>query len=170
MRPLILELRREHGAIIQALGRLSAGLDQLRLGINIDYPGLLAVLEELTEQPDQVHHPKEELIFDRICVRCDSVPPLINRLREEHSSLVEMGRRLADRLARARKTNHLNPSVILAQAHDYIQGQRWHIAREETGLYRLAESTLSDKDWQELEQLVQQRFPEQSTSEPASLV
>ncbi len=115
------------------------------------YPVMLDILLYMTHHPDLFHHPREELMFARICQRLEQPSELIEQLREEHRINGQRSLKLLDMLRAVVNGSLVSQEELGEACHEYVRGQRLHIAREESGLYRLAEAHLTEEDWESLD-------------------
>lgn len=116
------------------------GLTLLRNAVNYlyQYPGLL-------------HHPLEELIFDRVVAAEPSMADLAAKIKEEHVT----GRRLEEELLacfiRLRQAGGDLRPELQALISRYLAYYREHMQAESAELLPLAGDLLQDRQWQEIE-------------------
>jgi hemerythrin-like domain-containing protein len=112
-----------------------------------DYEILQTIIQYFQDYPENCHHPKEELIFEKLKLRDPAAAKRFGDVEIEHA--VET-RRLCS-FARAvqyiladqeflRETFHL-------AVHDFIEHQREHLKKEERLLFPAALKALRPEDW-----------------------
>jgi monoterpene epsilon-lactone hydrolase len=143
----------EHRYISRLLLILEDEAEALRKSGDCDYETLHRVVDYLWRFPDRYHHPKEDLIFDRM--RDPAHADIIAELRQSHTDIAEVNRKLlqaiSDQLcvptrSRARE--------LQRQLHDYCTNQRKHMRLEEGRIFAPALAQLSSADWAEIDQLI----------------
>lgn len=158
MHSFIGDLRREHGEIITLMKILSAEVHRIAGDEVPNYRVMHDVLFYMTRYPDLFHHPKEELLFDRLLALTDEPRELIAQLRGEHVETAAMGTKLLELLRSVLSEQVVSQREIYAALSDYVRGQRFHITKEETEVFRLAEDHLTEADWHELDQRIATDF------------
>ncbi len=160
MHSFIGDLRREHGEIITLMKILSAEVHRIAGDEVPNYRVMHDILFYMTRYPDLFHHPKEELLFDRLLERTDEPRELIAQLRDEHVEIAAKGTRLLELLRSVLSEQVVSQREIYAALNDYVRGQRFHISNEETDVFRLAEDHLTEADWEELNLRIETDFGE----------
>ena len=77
-------LRQEHRNIEKLLQVLERELNIFDRGERPDYEVVLAVIDYFKDYPDTCHHPKEDLIFEKLKVRDAGAAAAIGDLAAEH--------------------------------------------------------------------------------------
>ena len=133
------------------LALLRSELEASRAGDTLDFDLLGSVMEYTLHYPDLCHHPKEDLIYNRMLLRDPGVASRIGDLLKEHAHLGELTRQFAAAL-RNRARDVEMPRVWFENLMEtYITANERHIAGEERSFFPLAMVTLSDADWAELD-------------------
>jgi len=143
-------LRQEHRNIEKVLQVLERELTVFDRGERPDYDVLLAVIDYFRDYPDSCHHPKEDLIVEKLKVRDVAAAATIGNLEAEH-------REGARRLHNVAMTIDavLNDQELLRQSvhdiiRDFVDHERQHMAKEERLLFPAALNALSQADWSEI--------------------
>ena len=156
MRKAVRILHDEHQTLIGLLRSILAVLAESRgHGTPPDFALLRAMLFYIAEFPGKRHHRHEsDLLFPKLRALSPRTRGLLDRLDEDH--------RRGD--ARIRELEHaLTAFELLGQARRdefedaarrYIDFHLAHIALEEREILPLAENTLGDEDWDEIEQVM----------------
>src|SRR6516162_4183401 len=90
-------LRQEHRNIESLLGVLEAELSVFDRGDRPDYEVVLAVIDYFKDYPDSCHHPKEDMIVEKLKARDPVAVATIGDLAGEH----QVGTRRLRRVAQA---------------------------------------------------------------------
>ena len=144
-------LHREHADFSRLLDLLDRQLALFTAGAAADYDTIGAILRYCLEYPDAVHHPKEDLIYDILRNRDPVLAAEVGDLEEDHRSLAEATRELAELIERALAEEPVDRDHVQKLTHDFIHRYRHHIAREESHMFPAARRVLSDRDWAEID-------------------
>jgi len=144
-------LRGEHRDIEQLLNVLEDELKVFDRRERPDYEVIQAIISYFQDYPDCCHHPKEDMIFDKLKARNPLAAKRIGDVEAEHRQETER----LDRVARVVR-NVLLDREIARQTfsdvmRDFIDHQRVHMAMEERTLFPAAANALRPEDWQEIE-------------------
>ena len=88
-------LRREHSNIESLLGVLERELSVFERGDRPDYEVMLAVINYFKDYPDSCHHPKEDLIVEKLKARDPRKAEAIGDLETDHREGAKRLRRVA---------------------------------------------------------------------------
>lgn len=151
MSDAIAALNRDHANMAKLLEVLESEILAIEVGKTPDYPLLQDIMHYMTQYPDRFHHPKENLIFAQVLKREPRARADIARLLREHVSLSLAAQNFEILLC----TSHVD-SVKVREglgkaAFAYIRALRQHMFLVEKNLFPMAETVLTDKDWQEIE-------------------
>lgn len=151
MTQLIEMLREEHRNIEKLLAVLERELNVFDHSERPDYEIIQAVIRYFQDYPDRFHHPKEDLIFDKLKVRDPAAAASIGDLEAEHQS----GSRRLEAVAKAVNGILIEQEVLRekvdAIVRDFIDSERRHIAMEERVFFPSAIRALQPEDWAEIE-------------------
>lgn len=144
-------LRDEHRDIEKLLVVLEDELKVFDRQERPDYEIIQAVVSYFQDYPDCCHHPKENIIFEKLQARDPILSKRIGDVEAEHQ---QESRRL-ERLSNIVR-NVLLDREILRQTFDdvvldFIEHQRVHMAMEERLLFPAAVSALRPEDWTEID-------------------
>src|SRR5690242_12203448 len=89
------ELTRDHRNMRLLLDIIEKEMDRYGDGRVPDFDLLRMIGNYILEYPDVVHHPRENLVFDRLMLREPEAGAIIGHLLEEHKRLGELTRRFA---------------------------------------------------------------------------
>lgn len=141
-------LHNEHAYMFNLLDSLAEQVALIGSGDEADFSLLLDIVDYMQNFPERFHHPKEDLIYQRMALRDDQFAREVTGLMDEHKQL----ERLMDRLANAIKDVHTMPTVLKKQraaqlCEEYEAGMRSHILNEEERIFPLAVLVLREEDW-----------------------
>jgi len=148
MSDVIAAIDRDHANVLKLLELLESEILAIEVGKTPDYPLLQDVMRYMTQYPDRIHHPKEDLIFVQLLKREPGACADVDNLLEEHVSIRLAGQEF-DRLLRTPVANSVEVREQLGTAgFAYIRAQREHMLKEERKLFPLAKVVLTKEDWQ----------------------
>jgi hemerythrin-like domain-containing protein len=147
MTRIIETLREDHRNIEELLLVLEQELSVFDRNERPDYEIMQAVISYFEDYPDCCHHPKEDMIFEKLKARDPVAAESVGDLEAEHQNERKRLRRVAD-MIRSILTNH----EILRQSfdhvmHDFIERERKHMEMEERFLFSTAVNALRAEDW-----------------------
>lgn len=146
-------IHEEHGNIAQALACLDIATRDLRgSDTKPDLELLFTVVYYMRLFPERLHHPKEEhYLFAALVHRDPGTKEAVDALLREHESgddalaTIERALRYYDR-------HYPDGLEALEMAvHDYVDLERRHMKKEEEVIFPLAERSLTDGDWAEVD-------------------
>ena len=116
-----------------------------------DYEILQTIIQYFQDYPESCHHPKEEMIFEKLKTRDSASAKRFGDVEAEH----EVETRRLQSFARAVDSvladqEFLRESFHLA-VHDFIAHQREHLRKEELLLFPAAAKALRPEDWSEID-------------------
>ena len=116
-----------------------------------DYEILQTIIQYFQDYPESCHHPKEEMIFEKLKARDSASAKRFGDVEAEH----EVETRRLQSFARAVDSvladqEFLRESFHLA-VHDFIAHQREHLRKEELLLFPAAAKALRPEDWAEID-------------------
>jgi hemerythrin-like domain-containing protein len=147
MSRIIQTLREEHRNIEELLLVLEQELSVADRNERPDYEVMRAVISYFQDFPDCCHHPKEDMIFERLKARDPVAAESVGDLEAEHQDEGKRLRRVAD-MIRSILTDH----DVLGQTfhdvmRDFIKCERKHMEMEERFLFSTAINVLRPEDW-----------------------
>jgi hemerythrin-like domain-containing protein len=144
-------LLEEHQNIEKLLLVLEHELEVFDRSGRPDYEILQTIIQYFQDYPESCHHPKEEMIFEKLKARDPVAAKQFGDVEAEH----EVEARRLHSFARAVEfiladQEFLRESFHLAM-HDFIEHQRQHLRKEERLLFPAAMKALRPKDWVEID-------------------
>lgn len=145
----------EHKFALRLLVLLEEQADMLESGAKVDRECVRDVFHYMTNYPDRYHHPKEDLIFDRMQDADPDTAAVIERLRHGHKQIDELGKTLYNQVMTFGSTpGKRQRSRFLRDARSYISGLREHMALEESKVFMPAMELLSARDWKAIDEQI----------------
>jgi hemerythrin-like domain-containing protein len=147
MTGIIETLRQEHRNIEELLLVLEQELNVFDRNERPDYEIIQAIISYFQDYPDCCHHPKEDMIFEKLKERAPVAAESVGDLESEHQNERKRLQRVAD-MIRSILTDH----EVLRQTfddvmRDFIGYERKHIEMEERFLFSAAVKALRPEDW-----------------------
>ena len=140
-------LHREHRNLARILDVLEAQLDIYRQGGVPDFDLIGDIVHYTLSFPERHHHPKEDLIFERIEAKGAQGRDLAAELLEEHKMGEGLTRRLAEVLGNIAQDAEVPRDSFEDLARRFLDFNRRHMTKEEDHFFPLAEKLLSAADW-----------------------
>ena len=141
------QLGRDHRNLRLLLDIVEEEIGTYRRGQVPDFDLLRMIAEYTLHYPDLVHHPRENLIFERLVRRDPRAAEVVGDLIWEHRKLAELTRRFAAAMANASRDVELPRQWLDALAKEYLQANRLHMQLEEQYFLPRAMATLTEEDW-----------------------
>jgi hemerythrin-like domain-containing protein len=147
MTAVIEVLRREHCNIERLLCVLERQLNVFDRGGRPDYEIFQAVIEYFKDYPDSCHHPKEDLIFEKLQARNPLAAEMVGDLQAEHrkeAARLERIAQVVDAVLGDQDFVRLDVDAII---RDFIDHERQHMVMEERTVFPAALKALLPADW-----------------------
>ncbi|HEX9276340.1 MAG TPA: hemerythrin domain-containing protein [Casimicrobiaceae bacterium] len=142
-------IRAEHRALAAVLSALKAFVDGMAEGkFAADFELLGDMIRYLTEVPDQVHHPKEDLyLFAALRKRSPEATAILDELEDEHRNIHAEWNALARALDDFRSAGMSGLAAFREAVNRYYDFQWQHVSKEESRVIPLAIDVLPPQDW-----------------------
>jgi hemerythrin-like domain-containing protein len=115
-----------------------------------DYEILQAIIDYFQDYPESYHHPKEDIVFEKLKLRDPAAARQIGDAEAEHqvetNRLRQFARAVEDVLAGREFPRQTFHNIV----HDFIEHQRQHMAKEEHLRFPSAIKALRPEDWAEI--------------------
>lgn len=150
--PLIIQkLLRDHGNMARLLDVLQEEVERYRETGRADFQILSRILDYVLTFPELRHHPREDLIFQRLKQRNPAVAHQAEAIMAEHHELASLTRKLSAALHNLRHGIEMQRDRFEALVRSYIKANREHMRKEEEVYFPLAIWALDPVDWQDLD-------------------
>jgi hemerythrin-like domain-containing protein len=147
---VLLRLQREHADIARLLKVLERQLETLRAGAEARFELVGEVLRYIANFPNLAHHPKEDLVYERLVLRDPASAALIGDMRVEHAQLDTRTQALVALITRAAGGDAGTGEVAGALA-GFVDSYWRHMTIEEETLFPRAWAVLTEADWLEID-------------------
>jgi len=144
-------LRAEHRDIEQLLNVLEGELEVFERRERPDYEVIQTIISYFQDYPDCCHHPKEDMIFDKLKARDSPKAKGIGDVEAEHRQETERLDRVARIVRNVLLDREIARQTFSEVMRDFIDQQRVHMAMEERTLFPVAENALRPEDWREID-------------------
>jgi hemerythrin-like domain-containing protein len=143
-------LRQEHRNMESLLCVLERELIVFDRGDRPDYEVVLAVIDYFKDYPDSCHHPKEDMIFEKLKARDPAAAASIGDLEAQHREGARRLRRVAQAVERVLGDHDLLRQTVDDIIRDFINHERQHMATEERIVFPAALTALRSQDWADI--------------------
>jgi hemerythrin-like domain-containing protein len=111
---------------------------------------VVGIFDYFKDYPDSCHHPKEDMIFDKLKSRNPAAAAKIGDLRIEHVEEASRLRRSAQAVERVLADQDLLRETVDKIIRDFIVHERQHMKMEEQIFFPTALKALQPKDWADI--------------------
>ncbi len=143
-------LRREHRNIESLLHVLEQELNVFDRGDGPDYEVVRAIIDYFKDYPESCHHPREDMVFEKLKARDPVAVGAIGDLEAAHREGYQRLRRVAETVDAVLADQELPRQAVGDIIRDFIDHQRQHIAMEERVFFPAALNGLQPGDWADL--------------------
>jgi hemerythrin-like domain-containing protein len=158
MTEMIEILHQEHRNIESLLRVLERELSVFDRGGRPDYEVVLAVIDYFEDYPDTCHHPKEDMIVEKLRARDPVAVATIGDLEAEHQAGTKRLRGVAQAVERVLSDQDLVRENVANIIRDFIDHERQHMAKEERVVFPAALNALQPQDWADIALKVADRY------------
>ena len=148
----IIALSDEHRYTSLLLDTLDEQLQATDLTAREDFFLMQDIVHYLQEYSDGVHHPTEDLMFEKLVQRNPARELDVARLRRDHELLSKNTAEILELMEAAAKRRSLKKTeAVRATIGSYIERLRQHINFEESELFPSAVRCLANTDWHSID-------------------
>ncbi len=141
------KLRIEHRGMAKLLSLLDREVQAFANSEPVDFELVQSIMEYNLQFPDMCHHPKEDVIFQRLCERDAEAAKAVGDLAQEHEELHTYAVRIATAVENILTDHELPREWFSELAGDYLRRMRRHMQMEEVVFFPAAERVLTGDDW-----------------------
>jgi len=138
----------EHVYFRRLLHLLQRQVDLFHTGERPNYELMLEIIEYLHLFSDRLHHPREDVAFERLARRYPDMQLQLARLRQEHRVIAQAGEKLLEYLNAILGGAVVPRAEVEMAAATYLVYYGNHIAKEEEDVLSRAAEALTPQDWQ----------------------
>jgi len=154
--PVIDELRSEHRTMTAMFAVIDEEMEAFAAGGAPDFERLLAAVEYCHAYPGAKHHPKEDVVFQRLTLLDAETAHKIGDLEAEHEILGNYTRRFKSAIERVLSQENINRDELMTLAEEYSEFLRRHMHAEETVFFPAALDSFTDEDWRAVDDAIAQ--------------
>ena len=144
-------LRQDHVNLSKLLDALERQLDVFDRGGAPDYDIIQGVVAYCLGYPDKYHHPKEDLVYDKLVERDPAAADAVGDLRADHRHLAKV---TADFAAFVHDVLDEQQQVardrFVAEGRAFLAAYRDHMTRENEVIFPIAEKRLAPEHWADI--------------------
>lgn len=144
---LIGSLRDDHRNMALLLDLLDAEIDPNAESRAPDYDVVRDIMLYMTEYPDAVHHPKEDIIYQHIKALRPEIQTDLKRVEIDHQFIEKFGHELKQDIEAISTGAIPHRSKITDRLRHYMEQLREHMYFEEISLFSLADELQHYGDW-----------------------
>lgn len=149
---ILQSLGEEHQYQARLLNLLEKQVGLLNQRLQPDFEVMHGVMRYMTQYPDRYHHPKEDLVFEKIVLRDPPSRTKVRELLRSHQTIIAQGTKLLEQIDRHRVgTRGADPHALRKAAHAYIGALRRHMDIEWLHLFPRAQQVLRPEDWTDVD-------------------
>ncbi len=143
-------LRGDHRNMALLLDLLDTEIDKLAASEEPDYGLVRDIMLYVTEYPDVVHHPKEDIVFRHLKSLRPEIRTDLERVETDHQYLEDSGLKLKNDMEAISNGAKLDRNELIEKFHHYMEQLREHMYWEEINLFSLADELQRYGDWSEV--------------------
>jgi hemerythrin-like domain-containing protein len=144
-------LLEEHRNIEKLLHVLEQELEVFDHSEPPDYEILQAVIEYFQDYPESYHHPKEDIVFEKLKLRDPAAIERIGDVEAEHQLETKRLQRFAQAVGDILAGHEYPRQGFHNVVREFIEHQRQHMQKEERLLFPVAVKALQQDDWTEID-------------------
>ena len=157
MTDIVDQLKADHHNIACILKAIEAELDKAEAGSQPDYELVTHAMRYMTEYPDVLHHPREDVLFEQLRREDPELEHVVEKLQHEHEFLTRQSQTYFDAVRAVTVDQVVDLEQLLTLGREFIAAQFRHMQFEETELLPLVRTRLSQLALIELNYVTQAR-------------
>lgn len=151
MKDIIDQLHQDHINVAKLLDLYEKNYQLLKQGGNPNYLIMRDIMKYMNCYPDVVHHPLEEVIFEKMEGIDASLTDDLKKLYREHSELDDIGDMLFDKLSTIAAGEVTSLTDLLENSEKYLQLMRNHMNLEEAEVFPAIRKHMDEIDWSKVD-------------------
>lgn len=148
MKDILDKLHQDHINASKLLDIYEQQLEELKQGGSPDYLVMRDIMKYMNGYPDVVHHPLEEMIFEKLEEKDKELTDKIGKLYHEHSEIDDTGDVLAEILSKIAAGQVTSLDVFLEKSEKYLDLMRSHMNLEESEIFPKIRERVTEDDWE----------------------
>lgn len=147
------ELHQDHQNLARVLRIMESQLERLMEGEHEDLYLLHDATRYIQNYPDLIHHPRENQVFEIFKTRSNEADEIVDKLTKQHQELPKATIKFQLMLDDAiNGLGLVDREELVNKIKGFIADEWEHMNLEEDVLFPLIDTTLSDDDWDRLDQ------------------
>lgn len=151
-------LQLEHQNLGRLLDIMDEWIEDFKVSRAPDYRLLQVIADYLLGYPDEVHHPKEDLVFLKLQRRDSDAASELSGILDEHRELREITQDFSTIVCDSAEQTASSPKQVLKATRRLVDCYRHHIEMEEKHFFPIAERVLTRDDWADIDFAVSKRI------------
>jgi hemerythrin-like domain-containing protein len=151
MSDTLLLLGFEHQSFGELLSLIDEEIRNLETGSPVDIGLLQSVAAYFSDYPDECHHPVEELVLRRLCMRDSDAVPDPDKLSKDHLEIARITKLFATTLGAAASNGDGRTPALGKIMKEFVERYRNHMSMEEEHFFPAAAKALTKEDWAEID-------------------
>jgi len=143
-------LRGDHRNMVMLLDLLGAEINRLASSGQPDYDLVRDIMLYVTEYPDVVHHPKEDIVYRHLKSLRPEIHTDLERVETDHQYIKVSGLKLRSGIEAISIGANLSRDGLIEMLYHYMDQHRDHMYWEEINLFSLADELQHYGDWSEV--------------------
>ncbi len=143
-------LRGDHRNMVMLLDLLGAEISRLASSGEPDYDLVRDIMLYVTEYPDVVHHPKEDIVYRHLKSLRPEIHTDLERVETDHQYIKVSGLKLRSGIEAISIGANLSRDGLIERLYHYMDQHRDHMYWEEINLFSLADELRHYGDWSEV--------------------
>lgn len=161
MKTIIDDLKKDHRRFERFLGWYEREIAELAGGRSPNYELLRLLSEYFCMFPDELHHKKEDLVYDVLAGYAADCGEALHNLREEHERISKLADDFEREVEAVLNEQELPVELLVKSARDYIGAMWEHMRKEEEVFFPQAIDRLKDEDWARIHEKAADFFAEE---------
>lgn len=151
MAKILRMLRRENASMTKVLDAFDRQIASVKNTEIPDFEMLEAIIDYCLGAPQQCHHPKEVLVYDKLRERDAGAAGAVGDLAAWHEELAGLARRFAESFDHMLEDVERSRERFIGSARNFVEFCRRQMEMEEKVLYPAARRRLTREDWLDIE-------------------
>lgn len=144
-------LRKEHVNMARLLALLEHQISRVERADRPDYELIKAIADYFADFPASCHHPKEDIIYDRLRQRNPGAAKAMGDLEDEHGAVAVRLDQLMLAIDNVLLEVEVSRERFCTVARGFIEDERKHMVMEERYFFPVALEALDDGDWSDID-------------------
>ncbi len=151
MTDVIDSLHQDHANLAKLLDALERQLALFDEGETPDFDIVRGVIDYCLNYPDLYHHPKEDLVLERLQAADPVAAAAVGDLAAEHRDLAALTHRFADAVQAVLQDLEVPRGPFDEAARRFLETYREHMNKEEREFLPAARRSLGETDWADID-------------------